>query len=39
MKKFMLFDFMINMDIDMLNEISDKPTNINQYVIHGSFFL
>ncbi len=32
------FDFAINMDVDMLNKMSDKPTNINKYIIQGETY-
>ena len=37
-KKTYSFDFMVNMDVSMLNEMSDKPTNINKYIIQGETF-
>ncbi len=37
-KKSFTFDFMIEMDIDMLNKLSDKPNIINEYVIDGEIF-
>ena len=32
------FDFMVNMDINILNKMPDKPTNINKYVVQGEVF-
>ena len=32
------FDFMVNMDIDVLNEMIDKPTKINEYIVQGEVF-
>ncbi len=37
-KKTYSFDFMINMDIDMLNKMPNKPFNINEYIVQGELF-
>lgn len=37
-KKTYSFEFMINLGIDDLNKLSDKPNNINDYVIGGEMF-
>ena len=37
-KKTYSFDFMINIDVETLNQMSDKPTNINEYIIEGETF-
>lgn len=37
-KKVYSFDFMVNINVDMLNEMPNKPTNINELVIEGEVF-
>lgn len=32
------FSFTVNMNVDMLNKISDNPLNINKYIIQGEIF-
>ena len=32
------FEFMVNMNVDSLNEFPNKPTNINEYIVKGETF-